>query len=76
MTTLATTPGTGLGTAEPKLALVDERSAVVATKGAPLTVSRPHGTSSAARRTPSRPARRLERFRELYRRTRDLLPRD
>ena len=42
MTKPGTTLGIDLGTSELKLALVDERGAIVATQGAPLTVSRPH----------------------------------
>ena len=34
--------GIDLGTSELKLALVDETGALVASAGAPLTVSRPH----------------------------------
>ena len=37
-----TTLGIDLGTSEMKLALIDERGALVASAGAPLTVSRPH----------------------------------
>ena len=42
MSAIATTLGIDLGTSELKLALVDSQGTLVATAGAPLTVSRPH----------------------------------
>jgi hypothetical protein len=65
MTKLATTPGIDPGISEPKLALVGERGAVVAAKGAAPTLPRPHPHRAGQQAGGAMGAARRERFREL-----------